>query len=327
MNHQSINFFGLAVEVTSNNNLFTSLVESKFGNFHTNSTESLLEGNVHISFGELKNRNTSWEKIDSQIEISNQDNSVKKKHFYLGQEITTELHYDVKQKMLDISLSENKSIVFSVLNALSRGMLKRQLYQNVLKLYVEQPLYHLVSKEKNLFCLHASGVTKKGQGTLFYGLNGVGKSTLAQYLLKNREYQQSSDNYTLVSKTTMYASPESVRLATDSISLLNVEVASEFGFGKKNITTQESEKTKSKIATIVFVSRGTNYSLNKIAKNDFIQLLRLQEVNGEDVQSSVLANLSYFSEKNAYPVQKANYYQVTMSSYDDLEKVANELHT
>lgn len=328
MKNQSINFFGLDVTLTTKNALFSSLFENKFGSFTKDTTEQLTTGSVGISFGqELSDDTYSWEKIDSQIQINNEKNAVQISHFYLGQVLTSRLLFNSVTNRHTIEIAEQPSLTFFVLNLLSRGMLKRQLYQNVIKLYIEQPLYHYLCENKGLYCLHASGVSKDGKGTLFYGLNGVGKSTLSQYVIKNHGFEPSSDNYILISKREMFASPESVRLASDSATQLDVETNSSFGFGKKNISSKMNDETKSTLSKIVFVSRGSNYSFKSITRKEFEQLLRLQEINGEDVQSSVLAHLVQFSKQTPFEVTTCTYYHLTIHSYDDLEKVADELHT
>lgn len=326
MQNLSLNFFGLNVTFKSNNLLFSTVFRDKFGNFLKGSTQRINPGTVNITCNEsFKKAEFSWQKIDAQIQIDTNKNAIEKKHFYLGQVITARLMFSLNAGVSSIELVEKKSPVFFVLNVLSRGQLRRQLYQNILKLYIEQPLYHFVCKQNNLYCLHASGVTKKSKGILFYGLNGVGKSTLAQYLIQNYGYKQLSDNYTLISDSKMYATPESVRLAQDSIAVLNAEATSSFGFGKMNIAVKSDGVKTSQLSKIIFLSRGDAYSIKKLKETDFKKLLRLQQINGEDVQSSVLANLSYFSEQTNYGIQNCTYYHVSVSSFTDLEKVAHEL--
>ena len=327
MHKPSSNFFGLDVTLTTSNSFFNELFLAKFGAFSDKATEHLQSGTVQIDFNQDASQpQFEWLQIDSQIKVANSKPVIQKEHYYLGQAFLITLGFDTKKQSHTISIQEKASLVFATLNLFSRGLLKRQLYQNILKLYIEQPLYHFMCTKNDLYCLHASGVGKKEQGLLFYGLNGVGKSTLAQYLITKHGYDQVSDNYTLVSDSKMYASPENVRLASDSLSQLGAAATSSFGFEKMNISSKQSSQTQYPLSTIVFLSRGEKFSCTEISKTKFESLLRLQEINGEDAQSSVLATVEYFAHKTHFSVKNAKYVQLVLSNYADLEKAAHELH-
>ena len=74
------------------------------------------------------------------------------------------------------------------------------------------PIFEVLRITNDVSLLHASSVSLNGSGLVFYGLNKVGKSFIAHYLHCNHDAQIFSDNFLLLSSSSILKSPEPIRL-------------------------------------------------------------------------------------------------------------------
>jgi hypothetical protein len=289
-------FYGLDCRSTSNSALFMELLRSKFELYKKNETEELLGGKILIQFrnSETTLPSSLGNKISNTTTIGN--NFIKITHRYLttSADITIFFKKDVLTKIVIVFKS---AITFSVVNALLLNVLRRQLFQQIIKLYIEQTLYWYVADHMNLQCIHASAVEKNGKVLVFAGLNGVGKSTLAQLLIKNYNYHFFADNYVLINESHAFFSPDTVRLDKRSLSMLEKNATHSYGFNKFSVkTTNNSAFKKALIAKVYFVSQGKKWQKIKLSRSKFWEkLFRLLSINGE---LASLAPVAQFNPQN-----------------------------
>jgi hypothetical protein len=77
------------------------------------------------------------------------------------------------------------------------------------------PVCWFLERERGLHLLHASCVELQNGAALFPGLSGVGKSTVAMYLLAKMRGRLLSDNLVLHDHERVYACPEPILLAAE----------------------------------------------------------------------------------------------------------------
>lgn len=191
-----------------------------------------------------------------------------------------------KNVISEIRINFVSSFMFELLNTILLGKLKRQLFHILIKQYVEQSLLWNLCTENSLYCIHAASIEKNDTITVFAGLNGVGKSTLALWLSRNKNSKLYSDNYLLIDESHAYLFPDAIRLSMQSLTELNVQPVRSFGFGKYLVDGSElfSKKKKVQLSKIYLVSRGNKWQQKKLTKKDGTKILQhMQIVNQEEV--------------------------------------------
>lgn len=86
-------------------------------------------------------------------------------------------------------------------------------FQRSMRWAIHFPVFTRLQYQRGWRLLHSSAVVKDGEALVFCGLNGVGKSTLAVYLARERGYELMTDNFLLVGDGTVFGFPEVVRLS------------------------------------------------------------------------------------------------------------------
>jgi hypothetical protein len=320
-------YYGMSVKLSSDNVFFADLLKQKFIGFTKNSnSEQISNKNVSIKFNSVtKFTNYNLEqKLSDHTSISHDKKRVLFSNYYLDAKFCTYIEIN---DGLNIDIEYKPSYKFLLLNIISRNLLRRQLFQNIIKTEIEQNLLHVIATKNNMKCLHASAVEKNGEVFIFAGLNGVGKSTLSQFLVKNHGYSFFGDNYILIDSMYSYKSPDVVRLSKKSIDFLDDQAISNFGFKKRVVKTLNySSRTKVRTASIFLVTQGKKYSLS-ISKDPLItKTLHYQSLENENVENSKLAYLfSPINDRKFLISNNIKQYELVLSNFEDLEKLANEL--
>jgi len=317
--NQPFNFcyYGLLLQCQSENFLWTKILTDKFVNFKPGATHSFTTQKIVFNF---HNFSSSEPLINYEIYspfLYLADNKLLLKHDYLLTS-TSILYRFHQEKLHSIDFYFKSNFLFELANFLSQGILKTQLFQNLLQLYLEQALLFILCRENKLNCLHAAAVEKKSQVFIFAGLNGVGKSTLAQQLVARFGYQHFADNYLLIDKKYAYFAPDTIRLNKKSLKFLKLPAKNYFGFSKYNVDLSKefiSSYLKSKIKAIFLISRSQQKYFHQESKNKILStILNLQIINQEEIKTSPLAQ--YFSHLDLslgkYP--SCSYYSLNLKN-------------
>lgn len=281
-------YYGLNCSTVSDNSLFHNLLQQKFLGFAQQDTFYFENTPVKIFFSSktFSLPRNSLNKISNSAWKSS--NTLYLKHFYLGSTTYIKTTF-VGNTLNTIEIFFKSNYQFLVLNAASRNVLKRQLFQQLIKLYIEQSMLWYLTKVHSLQCIHASTVVKNGRALVFAGLNGVGKSTHAQKLVKEKRATLYSDNYLLTNTLYAYYSPDVVRLDKRSLQLLDKKAKSKFGFGKYTIDTKSTNldvDLHTEIAAIFFTTLGQQDQHRHFSPE---QLLSLQISSGEEVSQAPIS--------------------------------------
>jgi hypothetical protein len=134
-------------------------------------------------------------------------------------------------------------------------------------------------EQKGLNVLHAATINNTQGSTLFFGLGGLGKTTLALSLANSDNLRLQGDNFVLIDKKKVYSYLEPTRITkyTKKKVNLNEPVTKKKikTFGKYNFYLKEDLlfNGKSKIKNIVFPRLSEYISLNKISKKEGIKII------------------------------------------------------
>lgn len=292
-----INFYGKKCVFSSANHVWNNAIYDKFSNFASFETERLSTGRCEIYFTNDLAPTFKGERIASSVKRN--ASQLRIEHQYLGSTTFIDISYTDSHSPHKISIHFLPSFVFSILNLVSRNLLLKQLYQTIIKLYIEQTFYWMIAKDANLECLHASAVEKDGAVEIFAGMNGVGKTRLALSKVFKEDYSLFSDNYILVGKDVAYFSPDSVRIDLKTSTELEVPIQKDFGFGKYFVTLNRS-----------------NYYDKRIAQHSSISLISLSD----DAHKKVKQSSAHLWEKIIkQQIAHQEHPRVCMASLFDLE--------
>ena len=315
------NYFGLEIKTFSNNLLFIYLIKNKFAAFIKFPTFQFEKRKIIVEFYNVKSfKSVQKDKIINSSTFRN-TNSLYITHNYLltSTRIQTEFKKNDIQKISCLFIS---SIVFELANILTQGILKKQLFQNIIKLYIEQSLLWNLTTKHKLYCLHASSIENDKKVTIFTGLNGVGKSTLALYLTKSKEYDLFSDNYLLINKEKAFFFPDSIRLSKKSLKILNINSKTIFGFDKYFIEPKVINFSKSIVANIkdVYITyRGKKWNKKRVSKLQAQNTIHLlQTSNSEEVQFSPVSQFFPENTNIKLSILKTRYFELIMGRLKDL---------
>ncbi len=317
----NFNYFGLKVRIQSNNQLFTQLIKNKFKAFNKYSTYQFEKRKIIIEFSSTNFlENKKREKIVNSSTFIN-NNSLHIYHNYLLTSTMIETKFKGKD-IQQISLLFKSSVFFNILDVLLRGLLKKQLFQTIIKLYIEQSLLWNLTVKHKLYCLHASSIEKDNKVTIFTGLNGVGKSTLALYLAQTKKYNLFSDNYLLINNKKAFFFPDSIRLSKKSLKLLSITPKTLFGFDKYFIESKFVHFSKCIVADIknVYISyRGNKWNKKRMKKSDAQNTIHsLQTSNAEEVQFSPVSQFFPENTNVKLSLLKITYFELIMGRLKDL---------
>jgi len=287
----SFEYYGLRCYFESSDSLMNELVAVKWSGFNPDRTHVFEQTQLQILFGgdwpdtshHLRLSATTWTTAE-QIIVD---------HVYLGS--LTRVKITLAGDTLEsIQLVTQPSMMFRAASAFTKNQLRRQLYQMLLKLYVEQTLLWYLSWRHNLLCLHAAAIEKNGQVVVLAGLNGVGKTSLALSLVA-KGYRLFADNYLLMDAHRAFLAPDTVRLEEDQAAALpgHVSEVASFGFGKTYLETSSwSDQRSLPVGLVALLIRGSSWDRQPRSAREIIKTVQhLQRVHGEAVELTALSQL------------------------------------
>ena len=281
-------FFGAQVSLKTNSRSFASIVTSRTKQFKHGSTHQFGRQTVRLIFIDHS------QKPELTTTTSFRSTAHQLMHHYLA--TRCRVSFQVSGGRLSrIRLDYYPSLLFKLLNIPFRQLFIHQLFQEYYKLYVEQSLLWLLVSSYQLKCLHAAAVEKNGAVFVFCGPNGVGKSTLVQYLILQRGYRLFADNYLLIRGNQAYFSPDTVRLSKSTFNWLRTKPGDFFGFGKYGLADQsryQSPKKIARIKAIYLVTPGQKWQVNRAnAQAAQKQISSLQLAGGDEISRAPVVKL------------------------------------
>lgn len=211
MSPSVINFkvYGLNVGVYSSSSSFLEFVEKNYSYFL--SEENITEKeDLRIEFNPF-----------SKTSSKARDYISKSKNLY-HEERGLQISYRDFQGTLHISAKFEislKNLSRLLLRKIARPLDSAQYYifQRAIRICLTIPLIYELWQKKGMNVLHGSAVEGGGGGIIFGGLDGVGKSTLANYLVLEYNFKFLADNFCLFQGKKLFPFPvENIRVSKDS---------------------------------------------------------------------------------------------------------------
>lgn len=292
----------------SENNEFNSVFQQKFDGFKQGATHEFDSRKISIEFSSQHHVFSTPKKLSSHTWQG--DGVLKIKHEYLTTACDVFIFYDSSHNITKLLFYYSETVIFKALNFLASKKLRRQLFQIIIKHYIEQTLLWQLCTQHDLRAIHAAAIEQKGSVTVLAGMNGIGKSTKALQQVKTDGALLFADNYLLVDKKNAYFSPDVVRLDQWSMQLLSLNEQNEFGFGKKTVKIPANLVSTAKRAPIKEIARitlGKNESKWKSSKQSVVNKIILDQcIHQEEV---LISPVSQIKQK----------FDITTTSYPDCD--------
>ena len=148
-------------------------------------------------------------------------------------------------------------------------------YQLVMRYIVHFPVLTLLRQREGVCIVHAASVETDGRGLIFAGLNGVGKSTIAMFLVLKQGYRSLADNFTLLNAHNIYGFPEVSRFAPKSLDLLGIGTREgRVAFGKKHFSLdRDLIALKARPEVLFIVKQGCDLARRELSLEDATRFL------------------------------------------------------
>jgi len=177
-----------------------------------------------------------------------------------------------------------RSIGRAILRPGSRQRLDGILRTQAMRLLIHFPVFSLLEHNQGISVIHGAAVARDGRVVVLSGLDGVGKSTLAQYLCRERGFSLLSDNFLLTDGKQIFAFPEMTRLANDSVRSLGIAETGGERIGDRVFLSTDRLTTTMKADCSAVI-------LNRIGQD-----CRLEPVSSSSAQAEILRMRHYLSE-------------------------------
>lgn len=137
-------------------------------------------------------------------------------------------------------------------------------------------ILYMAQKEMGYSLVHGSAVTKDGEGLLFCGLPGCGKSSLALSLVSGSGFKLLSDNFLLVKDGFIYSFADMLRFSSLDKGIAGVSGISDSGYivkGKRFYSLDKNRLSpKAKLKSAYIICFTEDNFIKGIAAQEFLHL-------------------------------------------------------
>lgn len=306
---------GINVEIFSDDSLFL-----KFCSYHLGPPSDLLtdtEFKLTVFFGE-----------DYIKSFSNQSMTHYGDCTYVGDSIL-HWHNPFGFRIFVTFEPPNHVVIYSYHSAINPEGCEEDLSRNYIRSIrwsILYPIFEILKNSKNVLLLHASSVSVNGSGLAFYGLNKVGKSSIAHYMHRSLNAQILSDNFMLLSSSSILKSPEPIRLIDNEYHELGKKYPR--AYGKILIPNDTSINQKCKLQKFFIIKNSASLSCQRISWESCERFVTMaQRTLSEFPENSFMSFLSYalsiFESPPAPNLPKCNtdYYSLSVPHGTNLKNL------
>lgn len=260
------NWFGIRLKLSTTVTDFQHSFEKRFNGFVKQKTEPLFSQSIAIEFETASPETSTQSQLLFSGKFWKTKNTLVAIHNYLLTKTSISYHI-TDTRITKITLKHQPHILFDILNLLLLGLLKKQLFTILVQDYIEKALLFLAGVNGYGY-LHAASVEKQGEIYCFTGMNGAGKSTIAQ-LFCNDGWKLFSDNYVLFKAGKIFKYPDTPRLSSQSLKMVGRSSVTSKEFGKSSLSVDSLQFSKIKAGKIakVFLVLRQNEASNKVYKS------------------------------------------------------------
>lgn len=205
----------LRIRFSTDNPEFYEFVDDNFQMFKASSFESEVDLEVRVFFSSRPSERP-LQRVAHNMLINDHQVCY---YDYLDFEVFASGTYPLN---IDTYVSSNFLRDFIRFVLRGRKGAKYQKYFWLMRTAVQLPIAYLL-KAKGFILLHGSAVARDNSGYLFLGGNGVGKTTIALHLVYNYGFKFVGDDFLPVKDDRVYAFPDKLRVALDTLASLAVK--------------------------------------------------------------------------------------------------------
>ncbi len=315
------NLHGLGFEVNSKNNKFLEYLRFRFQAFASKIEK--VDVKFYVEFGKPSLNLSSYERMSHNFYSSQNKFIIKKEN--------VTIFYDLNKNPLNVI------IYFHPKNPkhLARFLLKGK--KNTIRDYYEhfiiwrgiQNTLLALLEQRGFSVLHASAVKGNEGATLFFGLGGVGKTTIALDLILSKNLKLMGDNFILINEENAYPFLEPITLTKFKKKILTLkrwkqiikknETFNSY-FPKKNY----SHNSFCDIKNIIFLNVSQNNNLIRINKSKSLNLIKnIMKILGETPEFTELNMI--FPKKIMKINDKIKFYELSYKNLEGAKKLITNI--
>ena len=305
------NIHGLVFEVVSQDPKFLDYLGYRFQKFV--SKEKQIKIKFNVKFKKPSIDLSSYERISY--------NFYSKKNQFIIKKENVIIFYDLSGAIIKVTIyffPKNPKHLARLILKGRRNTLRDYYEHFIIWRGIQNTLLSLL-EQKNLSVLHSSAIKSNNGATLFFGLGGVGKTTVALSHLFSNNFKLMGDNFILIDGDNAYPFLEPITLTKfkrDKLTLSRIKQVM-----KKNKTfnsyfprDEKSYNNFCPIKNIIFLTASKEDTLTKINKSESLNLINSTlKILGETPEFTELNMI--FPKKTIKLGSKVNYYKM---SYKDL---------
>lgn len=315
------NLHGIVFEVVSENDKFLKYLVYRFQKFISKSEK--VEIKFYVNFGKSPLNLSSYERMSHDIYS-------KKNQFIIKKENVTIL-YDLKKNPLQVVIyfCPEKPKHFAKLFLKGKKNALRDYYEHFIIWRGIQNTLLALLEQKGFFVLHASAIKGKGGATVFFGLGGVGKTTVALELVFSKELKLMGDNFILIDGKNAYPFLEPITLTKFKKNILTLKKWN--SLIKRNDTFNSyfprnnfSYNFPCKIKNIVLLNASTENNLTKLNKSKSLNIIEnTMKILGETPEFTELNMV--FKKKKIKISDKINFYKLGYKNLEGAKKLVGDI--
>jgi len=316
------NIHNLKFSVKSENKNFIDFLDFRLEKYKSNNSKNDLLFNIFFKNPEVTT--AGFNKISSTFYVKNKEFIVKYENLLI--------YYNLSENkiVVDAYFHPNKKKHFGRIALKGKKNTYLDYYEFFIVRKVIQNTFFAILEKRGLNIIHAATIKNKNNSTLFFGLGGLGKTTLALSLVLSERLKLQGDNFVLIDERNVYSYLEPTRITkytgnkinfTDSVIKKKIRT-----FGKENFYLKDKFlfNGKSKIKNIIFLRLSENLSLKKIPRQDAIKIIKnSMKILKETPEFSEINFI--FQKKEINFNNKINFYKLSYRDLNDAKRILKKI--
>jgi len=316
------NIHGLEFNVKSDNKSFMKYLKFRLEKYASNKKKTNVS--FEIIFDKPLMNLKNFDKVSSTLYSKNKNYLIKYPNLLI--------EYSVNKKNIFVKVYFSPNKKKHLARILLKG--KKRTYADyyeffIIRKVIQNTFFSILEKEGKSI-LHASTVKGKKGSTLFFGLGGLGKTTLALDLVLSENLKLQGDNFVIVDGKNVFSYLEPTRITKYTKKKINLKksaIRKKINtFGKENFYLKDSLlfNGKSKIKNIVFPKLSENLSLAPMkvedAEEKIFNSMKILKETPEFTEINFI-----FPKKDIKLDRKIKCYELSYKNLEDVKSILKKI--
>lgn len=315
------NMHDLVFEVKSSNHKFMSYLKYRFQKFISKNEFPKIKFSVKFSAPKLDF--SSYDRVSYDLYSKENKFIIKKENvtiFYAssGDDLNVEIYF----------CPQNPKHLVKLLIKNRKNLLRDYYEHYIIWRGIQNTLLSLL-EERGLQVLHSSAIKKNDGATLFFGLGGVGKTTVALSHVLNNNFKLMGDNFILTDGKNVYPFLEPITLTKFKKMVLDKNKLKKVLDKNDEFNSYFPNDKKSfnyfcRINNIIFLTASKNDKIEKVGKSEIIELInQTLKILGETPE---FTELNMFFKKSPLNFKEGiNYYKMSYKNVNNARKLLSDI--